>query len=146
MTQPNNWARDPVKADLGLDNEPVEVVGRVSLSEGMMTVQIELIQGLVLSGIFGVVSSLGELARKSGAKQVVIECTIANEKLLDIAVMPMANRSIRTCRYQKIYKQEHSSMERPAQLVLLNPQLCIVNSKVTVVPLPGCDSMEKLVG
>ena len=72
MTQPNNWARNLVRADLGLHNEPIEVVGKVSLREGTMMVQIELIQGLICKG-----------------------------------------------RYQKIYKQENSSMDSRVQLLNL---------------------------
>lgn len=72
--------------DLGLNGDSIDQIdGSICLTNGTMTVRINHIEGAIENHrVFSIVRSLRNLAHENHAAQLTIECTIANERLLDI--------------------------------------------------------------
>lgn len=84
---PDDQTRILEPKDLGIQNDQIDKLkGTITSSANRVTVRIELIEGRIGAGrVFAILRQLRQMARKNGAKELVIECSIANEKVLNIA-------------------------------------------------------------
>jgi hypothetical protein len=78
-----SFSRALTVADLGLKGSVTELVGNFSVSEGLATVRVDMLEGSIRNP-FQIVDNLIQLATKAGASSLRIEGTLANEKLLEI--------------------------------------------------------------
>jgi hypothetical protein len=70
-------------ADLGIEGSLVQLRGTFSITNGIATARIDMIEGGIKNP-FEIVSNLGKLAEANGANALVIEGTLANERLAKI--------------------------------------------------------------
>ena len=85
MTDSGNWTRKLAAEDLGLDSRSVTFDGTITLFGDELTVYVKQIEGEIKNGrVFSIVANLTRLANANGANKLVITCTIANERLLQI--------------------------------------------------------------
>jgi RHS repeat-associated protein len=76
-----SFSRALTAADLGLQGTVNEVSGTFSMTKGLATVRVDMIDAAVKNP-FQIVGNLVKLATKSGASALRIEGSLANEKLL----------------------------------------------------------------
>jgi hypothetical protein len=66
--------------DLGIEGNVEEIQGTFSIRGGIAIVKIDFIQGDIKNP-FRILSNLQQIAIESGASKLIIEATVANEKL-----------------------------------------------------------------
>jgi RHS repeat-associated protein len=73
------------QADLGINGKLINLRGTFSVTDGVATVRIDMIEGQI-SNPFQVINSLSKLGLANGASTLRIEATLANERLYNILV------------------------------------------------------------
>jgi len=86
MDSSNNWQRQLQPADLGIEeNQIIELAGTVSLRGQILTLRIDMILGSIKPArAFQIIRNLRKLAQSYHASVLVIEGSIADERLLKV--------------------------------------------------------------
>jgi hypothetical protein len=73
------------QADLGIQGTLQELRGTFSVTDGVATARIDMIQGQIRNP-FQIIDNLSKTATEAGASSLRIEATLANERLYNILV------------------------------------------------------------